>query len=179
MADASTHAAHAHHADDHGSHGHVQLHYHPGLPLTNGKLIVWLFLSTEIMFFAGLDRHVYRAAVRCPDLAAAARGAPERADRRLQHVRADLLQREHRAGLGGGPGEQGRRRQGCGCCITLVLGSVFLGVKMYEYNAKFQHGIYPWKPHSLIYEKADLNYAAAVRLRLEALKSEYDTRETS
>ena len=26
----------------------------PRLPLPNGKLIMWLFLSTEIMFFAGL-----------------------------------------------------------------------------------------------------------------------------
>ena len=40
---------------DHGhGHGHVTLQYHPGLPLSNGKLIMWLFLSTEIMFFAGL-----------------------------------------------------------------------------------------------------------------------------
>src|SRR5262245_46311090 len=26
----------------------------PGLPLTNGKLAMWLFLATEIMFFSGL-----------------------------------------------------------------------------------------------------------------------------
>src|SRR5262245_6800935 len=38
---------------DHG-HGHIKLQYHTGLPLTNPKLIVWLFLSTEIMFFAAL-----------------------------------------------------------------------------------------------------------------------------
>ena len=30
------------------------LHYEPGLPLPNSKLIIWLFLSTEIMFFAAL-----------------------------------------------------------------------------------------------------------------------------
>ena len=35
-------------------HTALQLEYEPGLPLTNGKLIIWLFLSTEIMFFAGL-----------------------------------------------------------------------------------------------------------------------------
>ena len=35
-------------------HGHVQLEYQPSLPLNNGKLCLWLFLSTEIMFFAGL-----------------------------------------------------------------------------------------------------------------------------
>ncbi|MBL9085093.1 MAG: hypothetical protein JNK76_25030, partial [Planctomycetales bacterium] len=34
--------------------GHVKLQYQPALPLRNGKLFLWLFLSTEIMFFAGL-----------------------------------------------------------------------------------------------------------------------------
>jgi cytochrome c oxidase subunit 3 len=49
---------------------------------------------------------------------------------------------------------------------TFVLGSIFLGVKAYEYDAKFAHGIYPWKPHSPIYERPDLYYAQAVRDRL-------------
>ena len=43
-------------------------------------------------------------------------------------------------------------------------GSVFLGVKAYEYNEKFKHGIYPAKPHSRIYEKPDLYYIQGVRL---------------
>ena len=46
MTDADTHH------DDH--HGHIQLEYQPALPINNGKVILWLFLSTEIMFFAGL-----------------------------------------------------------------------------------------------------------------------------
>jgi cytochrome c oxidase subunit 3 len=58
--------------------------------------------------------------------------------------------------------------------LTFLLGGVFLGVKMYEYNAKFSHGIYPIKPHSQIYEKADVYYAAAVRIRLNTLVSQYD-----
>ena len=37
-----------------GGHGHLKLEYQPGLPLANSKLIVWLFLSTEIMFFSAL-----------------------------------------------------------------------------------------------------------------------------
>ena len=52
--------------------------------------------------------------------------------------------------------------------VTLLLGTVFLGVKAYEYQAKFSHGIYPQKPHSLIYEKADLPYASRVRQSLES-----------
>ena len=47
------HDQHDQHSGDHGHHGPV-LQYQPGLPLTRGKLIMWLFLSTEIMFFAGL-----------------------------------------------------------------------------------------------------------------------------
>ena len=47
---------HGHAADGDGGHhhGHLTLEYQPGLPMPNSKLIVWLFLSTEIMFFAGL-----------------------------------------------------------------------------------------------------------------------------
>ncbi|MBU6310285.1 MAG: hypothetical protein KJS77_11115, partial [Planctomycetes bacterium] len=48
------HAGHAGHAGDDGHHGHITLQYQPGLPLSRGKLIMWLFLSTEIMFFAAL-----------------------------------------------------------------------------------------------------------------------------
>jgi cytochrome c oxidase subunit 3 len=56
--------------------------------------------------------------------------------------------------------------------LTFLLGSLFLGVKAYEYQAKFSHGIYPQHPHSLVYDKADVYYSSAVRLRLNALKLE-------
>ena len=55
--------------------------------------------------------------------------------------------------------------------LTLVLGTVFLGVKAVEYQAKFSHGIYPQHPHSQIHEKADVYYAQAVRKRLMTLKT--------
>ena len=63
--------------------------------------------------------------------------------------------------------------------ITLVLGIVFMGIKSYEYSSKFSHGIYPQHPHSLIYEKYDLNYVAAVREHLKAaLKEESEKTQT-
>ncbi len=46
----ATATAHGHEGPAH----HGPLEYQPGLPLSLGKTIVWLFLSTEIMFFAGL-----------------------------------------------------------------------------------------------------------------------------
>jgi cytochrome c oxidase subunit 3 len=60
--------------------------------------------------------------------------------------------------------------------LTFLLGCVFLGVKMYEYEAKFAHGIYPQQPHGLIYEKADIYYMAAVRKRLGTLKTDLETK---
>jgi len=54
--------------------------------------------------------------------------------------------------------------------LTLALGSVFLGVKMYEYKAKWDHGIYPKMPRSGIFEKADIYYGSAVRKRLAAVR---------
>ena len=38
----------------HGHDPHSGFQYQPALPIPNGKTCVWLFLSTEIMFFAGL-----------------------------------------------------------------------------------------------------------------------------
>lgn len=173
MSDALTHAAShsATHADhDHAAH-HLQLQYHPGLPIPNGKLIVWLFLSTEIMFFAGLigTYIVLRF------------GAPTWPLPREVHLSEPigafntfvLICSSVSIVLGL---EAAKANQTAAAklwvIITLALGSVFLGVKLYEYNAKFSHGIYPMQPHSRLYEKANLNYAAAVRARLTDLDSQ-------
>jgi cytochrome c oxidase subunit 3 len=171
MAEATTHA-HAEHAGH--DHGHaVGLEYHPGLPISNGKLIVWLFLSTEIMFFAGLigTYIVLRF------------GAPTWPLPHEVHLSEPigafntfvLICSSVSIVLCMESAKKNNTSAAKGWLIaTLLLGAVFLGVKLYEYNAKFSHGIYPWKPHSLIHEKADLDYAAAVRIRLEALKTDLD-----
>jgi cytochrome c oxidase subunit 3 len=62
--------------------------------------------------------------------------------------------------------------------ITLFLGSVFLGVKAYEYMAKFSHGIYPQKPHSQMFDKPSLEYGSAVRARLAELSGELNAEDT-
>ncbi len=179
MAQALTHAA-SHSADDHAhdDHGgsHVGLEYHPGLPIPNGKLIVWLFLSTEIMFFAGLigTYIVLRF------------GAPTWPLPREVHLSEPigafntfvLICSSVTIVLGLEAARANRAGPAKGwLLLTFALGSVFLGVKLYEYNAKFSHGIYPWKPHSRVYEKPDLNYAAAVRLRLNDLESKLKAEE--
>ena len=40
-----------------GGHGNVPAHH---APVTPGKVAMWLFLATEVMFFTGLDRVVHR-----------------------------------------------------------------------------------------------------------------------
>ena len=153
------------HDDGHGHHGHITLQYQPGLPLTRGKLIMWLFLSTEIMFFAALlgsyvvlrfgaavwpkPHHVHLSepigAINTFVLICSS----------VTIVLALEAARANKSGLAK-----------LWMLLTLILGTVFLGVKAYEYQAKFAHGIYPAAPHSRIYEKPDLYYGSAVRARL-------------
>ncbi|MEO2020952.1 MAG: cytochrome c oxidase subunit 3, partial [Pirellulaceae bacterium] len=171
MTEADTHHGH----DDH--HGHIQLEYEPCLPLRNGKVCLWLFLSTEIMFFAGLigtyivlrfgapagtwptphDVHVkeYIGAFNTFVLICSS----------VSIVLALEAAKANRVGLAK-----------LWMVITFVLGMLFLGVKAVEYNSKFEHGIYPAQPHSQVYDRADVYYVAAIRTRLMTLKGEIRTR---
>jgi cytochrome c oxidase subunit 3 len=169
------HGDHGHGDHGHGHGGHLVLQYHPGLPLTNPKLIVWLFLSTEIMFFAGLigTYIVLRfGALNWPRPHEVHLSEPIGAFNTFVLICSSVT---IVLGL-----EMARANKAAAAklwiILTLILGSVFLLVKMYEYNAKFSHGIYPAKPHSMIYEKADIYYVAAVRARLNAAVAELDLR---
>jgi cytochrome c oxidase subunit 3 len=168
------HADHGHahgdgHGDGHGHHGHLTLQYQPGLPLSRGKLIMWLFLSTEIMFFAALlGSYVvlrFGAAV-WPKPHHVHLSEPIGAFNTFvlicSSVTIVLALEAARAAKTG--------RAKFWMLVTLVLGSLFLGIKAYEYKAKFDHGIYPAAPRGLIHERPDLAYGSAVRARLAALR---------
>lgn len=153
----------------HGGHHAPGLSYHPGLPLGNSKLIVWLFLSTEIMFFAGLigTYIVLRfGASVWPRPHDVHLSEPIGAFNTFVLICSSVTivlsleaAKSSKAGLAK-----------LWLLATLALGGVFLGVKAYEYNAKFAHGIFPQMPHSQMYEKPDLTYVAAVKSRLGELK---------
>ena len=166
----------ASHAHDTHAHAHIKLEYQPSLPINNGKLFLWLFLSTEIMFFAGLIGTYIVLRFGAP-----AGSWPGPHDVHLVEtigafntfvlicssvtiVLALEAARSNSAALAK-----------IWLLITFLLGSVFLGVKAYEYKEKFAHGIYPAKPRSLLHEKADIYYVQAVRLNLterrDALKN--------
>jgi len=159
------------HSEDH--HGHIKLEYHPALPLSLGKLCLWLFLSTEIMFFAGLIGAY--VVLRF--------GAP-----------TGTWPTPHDVYLSEPIGafntfvlicsslsivlclEAARKNQSAPAkkwlLLTFVLGCVFLGVKGYEYKEKFAHGIFPTKEGRRLYDQPDVYYVSALKVRLEKLKSE-------
>ena len=173
----TTHASHAHDPHDDDGHGHIKLQYQPALPIPNGKVILWLFLSTEIMFFAALigtyivirfgapagtwptphDVHVVEwiGALNTFVLICSS----------VTIVLALEAAKSNKAGLAK-----------FFMVITFLLGCVFLGWKAYEYSSKFSHGIYPQAPRSLIYERADLYYVAAVRNHLLEKRAELEAR---
>ncbi len=147
---------------------HVRLVYQPALPLSNGKLFMWLFLSTEIMFFAALIGAYIVIRFGAPTW-------PTPHDVHLVEVIGFFntlvlvlssvtivycleAAKSNKTGVA-------KAFMGA----TLLLGSIFLGIKVYEYSSKFSHGIYPKPQHSRIYEKADLYYASAVRARLQEI----------
>lgn len=177
-AHSTDHAAHGHgsaaHAG-HGEHGHAMLQYQPALPIPNGKLFMWLFLSTEIMFFAGLIG-VYIV------LRFGAPVWPRPHDVHLSEpigalntfilicssVTVVLALEACKAGQ--------RGASKFWLALTLALGALFLVIKAFEYQAKFAHGIYPALPRSRIYERADAYYTLAVRERGRQLNSQFRLR---
>lgn len=159
---------HAHGHDDHG-HGHIKLQYQRSLPIANGKLCLWLFLSTEIMFFAGLI-----GAYIVLRFGAPSNTWPLPHDVHLvEWIGAMntfvLICSSVTIVLAYEAAKSSQVSMARGWLfLTLVLGAVFLGVKMFEYNSKFAHGIYPSHPRSLLHEKADIYYVQAVRTKLGA-----------
>jgi cytochrome c oxidase subunit 3 len=175
---ATTHAAEKHHHDaHHDDHGHVKLEYQPALPINNGKLFLWLFLSTEIMFFAALIGTYIVIRFGAPP------GTwPRPMDVHLvevigvantfvlicSSVTIVLSLEACKAN------EPVRARRWF--WLTFLLGASFLGIKMYEYYGKYSHGIFPMKPRSLIHEKADVYYASEVDAALKGKAAEIERR---
>ncbi len=148
--------------------------YQPALPIPNGKTCLWLFLSTEIMFFAGLigTYIVLRfGAIAWPEPHDVHLSEPIGAFNTFVLICSSVTvvlaleaaKHNHAS------------TAKAWILLTFLLGSVFLGVKLYEYSQKYAHGIYPLKPRGLVYDKADVYYSAAVRKQLAELKAETTT----
>lgn len=165
-------------AGDHG-HGHLQLEYQPALPINNGKVCLWLFLSTEIMFFAGLIGTYIVLRFGAPGIWPAPHdvhvveffGAFNTFVLICSSVSIVLALEDAR--------ENNSNRARLWLGVTFVLGCVFMGIKGYEYSSKFSHGIYPQSPRSLLYDRADVYYVAAVRDALQEKMQYYNDQRTA
>ncbi|HVT30385.1 MAG TPA: cytochrome c oxidase subunit 3 [Lacipirellulaceae bacterium] len=154
------------------SHDHASsLQYQPGLPIPNGKTCMWLFLSTEIMFFSALIGTfiVLRfGAMAWPATHDVHLSEPIGAFNTFVLIcsSVSVVLALEAAKLN----HSGKAK--AYVLLTFLLGCLFLSVKGYEYTQKFAHGLYPVKPHGLVYDKADVYYSAAVRKRLNDVKTE-------
>jgi cytochrome c oxidase subunit 3 len=119
---------------------------HMGLPLSHGKVAMWLFLVTEIMFFTGLIG-TYIILRNGQPTKAAPWPTPHQvhlvewigALNTFVLICSSLTVVIAHLAIG-----RGNVRQAVlFIAITLALGAVFLVIKAYEYNSKFQHVILP------------------------------------
>src|SRR5438445_101114 len=121
---------------------------HMGLPLPHGKLAMWLFLVTEIMFFTGLIGTYILLRNGSPT---AYEPWPTPHDVHLAEWMGavntfvlicsslTIVLAHHALGKGNTKGAVGY------IAITLALGCVFLGIKAVEYKSKWDHNIIPGK----------------------------------
>ena len=161
-ADAITaHAPHAPiptpgHSPGHG-HGGGEIDIPMGIPMPNGKLAMWLFLVTEIMFFTAMlgTYMILRNGQPSPPGGFAPWPAPH--DVHLnEFIGAGntfvLILSSFFVVLSHYHLHHGRSKKGVMYLgLTLALGTLFLGVKGYEYWGKIDHEILPGR----IYEKLD------------------------
>jgi cytochrome c oxidase subunit III len=151
--------------------------YQPALPIPNGKTCLWLFLSTEIMFFAGLigTYIVLRfGAIAWPAPHDVHLSEPIGAFNTFVLICSSVTVV---LALEAARSNHTSKAKGY-ILLTFLLGCVFLGVKMYEYGQKYSHGIYPQRPHGLVHDKADIHYVAAVRKRVNDLRTQFQTEMT-
>lgn len=121
---------------------------HPENPcrvgVLNGKLGTWVFLASEVMFFAGfISSYVVLRSTLPAEVVHAAQAELSRpigAFNTLVLIVSSLTMAlaVHAAKVG----DLARLRQFL--LFTILLGATFLGVKWFlEYTVKFSHGIYP------------------------------------
>jgi cytochrome c oxidase subunit 3 len=114
------------------------------LPVSNGKLAIWLFLGTEVMFFTGLIGAYI--VLRISNLETwpshhEVLHEPIGAFNTFVLICSSVtVVLAHQAILRG-------QRAKCWwlMAVTFLLGFVFLGVKAFEYAEKFQHHLLPWE----------------------------------
>lgn len=141
-----------------------------GLPLTNTKLAMWLFLATEIMFFSGLIGSYIVLRFGTPQ------GLwPRPHDVHLVEWMGALntfvlICSSVTVVLAHAAMTKGEIGKATGYIfVTLLLGGVFLGIKAVEYNAKFKHHIIPGqvRPENGLFDGVNAAYEAMLKNWIE------------
>jgi cytochrome c oxidase subunit 3 len=127
-------------------HDEAQVH-HMGLPLPHGKVAMWLFLVTEIMFFTALIGVYVILRNGTPTHSGFLWPTPHQVHL-VEWIGAlntfVLICSSLTVVLAHHVGLKGNFKAATGyIAITLALGAVFLVIKAYEYNAKIEHDILP------------------------------------
>ena len=120
------------------AHHHPVYDYDSGPPVERGKFAIWLFLATEIMFFSGLiGAYIV--------LRSAAKSWPDPSDRLAVDLTAlntfILIVSSWtmvKAVFAAKRGDQGGLVRWL--IGTIVIGSVFVGIQVYEYFELYDHG---------------------------------------
>jgi cytochrome c oxidase subunit 3 len=132
-------------AESHAVHSHPALKHHfenMEQQREAGTIGMWVFLLTEIMFFGGLFLAYIIFRANYPDGFAAASNT---LDVRLGGFNTIvLILSSLTMALAVYASQKGDKKKLIVFLIlTLILGCVFLGVKVVEYNSKFEHHLFP------------------------------------
>ncbi len=178
MSDSGHDHSHGGHGDGEAVYPYTPHHFHKAKQhFESGKMGVWLFLVTEVLFFAGLfcAYTVYRA--RHPEVFYWAHfyldtfwGAVNTVVLILSSFTAAWAVRNAQMG------DKGKLKMN----ILLTIGGalIFMGVKSVEYSAKFDHGTLPGRhfdPHEEVWETHSFKHkhpeAAEAAERIVALQA--------
>ena len=119
----------------------------PGLPISNGKLAMWLFLGTEIMFFTGLLGAYIVLRISMGDVWPdhhAVLTEPLGALNTFVLICSSVTVVLAHVALADGKVSLSMNY----IAATLAMGFVFMGVKAFEYSQKFAHHLLPWEAAS-------------------------------
>src|SRR5262249_25908210 len=159
---------------------HADVHEEPGLhmgaPVNTGKLAIWIFLATEIMFFTGLIGTY--VVLRNGTPRAGEWPTPEKvhlvewigALNTFVLICSSVTVVLAHYALG--KGQVGRATQYI--AVTLALGGVFLGIKAVEYHSKYAHGILPGHVFDRLDGRMGIQYIERVRHELTEIEKHPD-----
>ncbi len=153
---------------------HFPLEYQAAIPMPRSRVAIWLFLSTEIMFFTALiGSYIVLRFGAAADAWPAPHmvhlvpwiGAVNTVVLMCSSITMLLACKAARADHSASSRNW--------VLLTILLALVFLGIKGYEYATKFSRGIYPQPNRSLLYDRPDVYYlsglAAAIQSQIHDL----------